>query len=482
MAHPLSAAFREQAAGCLPGSPLYGRLLAAMADDLDAGGVTAEVLAGREHDRPGTVPPLRLLGGLHRLVLTGQAPHLARYYPSAGGAEPAERVWSAAEPALRAHLTELRQLLDRTVQTNEPGRACLLYGGLLVAAQRAGVAQLSPAGAREARVRAAEAREAGVRGAGAREVEVRGAGVREVEVRGAGVQEARGPGAREAREAGAQGAGVRAAEARGAGVREAQEAGAREAREAGAQEAGVRAAEAREAGRGVVDAGDIAAAVRAGPARSAGMPVRLLEVGASAGLVMLVDRYGYAVGDRVLGDAGSPLRFEQPWIGVPAADLDLPVEIVERRGCDPNPIDPGTAEGRLTLLSYVWADWTERVDRLVSALQLAAGAPPPVDRAGMAGWLGGQLASPRPGVLTVVWHSVVQQYIDFPERDAARAVLARAAAMATPEAPLAYLRFEQRRRPDRRIRFELVLTCWPGDGRDELLAVAPGHGIPATWR
>ena len=37
--------------------------------------------------------------------------------------------------------------------------------------------------------------------------------------------------------------------------------------------------------------------------------------------MMLVDRYGYAVGDRVLGDAGSPLRFDQPWVGVPDADL-----------------------------------------------------------------------------------------------------------------------------------------------------------------
>ncbi len=435
MAHPLSGAFREQAAGCLPGSPLYGRLLAAMADDLDAGGVTADVLAGRERDRPGTVPPLRLLGGLHRLVLTGRAPHLARYYPSAGGAEPPGRVWSAAEPALRAHLTELRQLLDRTVQTNEPGRACLLYGGLLVAAQRAGAAQLSAAGIRSA----------GARAAGVREVEARDVEAREV---GAGAVEARGAGAREA----------------------------------AAPAAGESAAGGLVAGRGAVDAGASAAAVRAGPARTAGMPVRLLEVGASAGLIMLVDRYGYAVGDRVLGGAGSPLRFEQPWVGVPAADLDLPVEIVERRGCDPNPIDPGTAEGRLTLLSYVWPDWTERVDRLVSALQLAAVAPPPVDRAGMAGWLRGQLASPRPGVLTVVWHSVVRQYIDFPERDAGRAVLARAAAAATPEAPLAYLRFEQRRQPDRRLQFELVLTCWPGDGRDELLAIAPGHGIPATWQ
>jgi hypothetical protein len=355
MPHPLSAAFREGVAACRPGSPLYAGLLAAMADDLDAGGVTAAVLAGRERDRPGTVPSLRLLGALHRLVLTGRAPSLARHYPSAGGTEPPGAAWPAAERTLREHLAELRDLLSRTVQTNEPGRACLLYGGLQVAAQRAAAT------------------------------------------------------------------------------------------------------------------------------RGAGMAVRLLEVGASAGLMMLVDRYGYAVGDRVLGDPASGLRFEQPWVGWPPADVDVPPRIVERRGCDPNPIDPTTDEGRLTLMSYVWADWTERVERLHAALRLAAATPPPVDRARMADWLAAQLAVPRPGVLTVVWHSVVRQYVEQPERDAARAVLRAAGAAATTEAPLAHLRFEPRRYADGKVTFELRLTQWPGFPRDELLAIAPGHGIPGAW-
>jgi hypothetical protein len=353
VSHPLSPQFREQQRACLPRSPLYGALLAAMADDLDAGGITAEVLAGREHDRPGTVPPLRLLGALHRLVLTGRAPRLAEYYPTAGGSNSPDGAWSAAEPTLGEHCAELRRLLGRTVQTNEPGRACLLYGGLLVAAERAS----SPA-----------------------------------------------------------------------------------------------------------------------------PPVRLLEVGASGGLMLLVDRYGYAVGHRVLGDPASALRFDQPWIGRPPADLDAPPRIVERRGCDPDPVDLTSAEGGLTLLSYVWPDWTERVVRLAAALRVAAAGPPPVDRAGMGGWLAGQLDRRRPGVLTVVWHSVVRQYVENAEREAARAVLAAAAAAATPEAPLAHLRFEPRRSAGGKVVFELRLSRWPGPDADELLAVAPGHGVPASWQ
>jgi hypothetical protein len=210
--------------------------------------------------------------------------------------------------------------------------------------------------------------------------------------------------------------------------------------------------------------------------------VRLLEVGASAGLTMLVDRFGYSVGNEIVGAARSPLRFERPWIGVPPADLARPPRIVERRGCDPNPIDPTSPDGRLTLTSYVWPDWTERLRRLEAALDVAAGSPPPVDRAGAADWLGAQLREPRPGMLTVVWHSVVWQYVDPVERRAARAILLAAAARATPAAPLAHLRFEPRKKAGRGFRFELLLTFWPGAGQDELLATAPGHGMPTRWQ
>src|SRR5262249_34857334 len=131
--------FRQQAAVSLPGSPLYQLLLTELAEDLDRGGATAALVAGHEGDRPGTMLPLRLLGAVHRLVLAGTLPALAPYYPSVGGTAPP----AAAGPALRACLAERaaerRGLLDRPVQTNETGRAAMLYGGLLVVAQRTGL-------------------------------------------------------------------------------------------------------------------------------------------------------------------------------------------------------------------------------------------------------------------------------------------------------------------------------------------------------
>ena len=53
--------------------------------------------------------------------------------------------------------------------------------------------------------------------------------------------------------------------------------------------------------------------------------------------------------------------------------LDVIAKVVERRGCDASPIDPGTEEGRLTLQSYVWPDQVERFRQLAAASDVAQG-------------------------------------------------------------------------------------------------------------
>ena len=186
-------------------SPLYVGLMSAAADDIDRGGPVARLFAGIPTP-PGSVPQLRLMGALHYLVLSGQAPELAAFYPSAGGELAPEGVWPAARAAMCDHFDQIRARLHRTVQTNEPGRSAVLFAGLLWLTNR----------------------------------------------------------------------------------------------------------------------------------RS--RPIRLLEIGASAGLNLLVDRYAYVVGGRELGDPASALRFEEPWASPPPFDLGAAaarLDIVARGGLRP---------------------------------------------------------------------------------------------------------------------------------------------------
>ena len=207
-----------------------------------------------------------------------------------------------------------------------------------------------------------------------------------------------------------------------------------------------------------------------------GLPLRVLEVGASAGLNLLFDRYRY-LGQRgaAFGPADSPLAFDRPWsAGQP--DLATPLVVQERRGSDVAPISVATAEGRQRLRSFVWGDQLDRLDRLDRALEVAADDPPIIDAAPAARWLRDQLAAPTPGCTTVVSHSIMFQYLAPPERREMLEVIDDAGRAATPEAPVAWLRLEPGGD-----QAELRLTTWPS-GTPHLLATSAYHGPPVVWR
>ena len=206
-----------------------------------------------------------------------------------------------------------------------------------------------------------------------------------------------------------------------------------------------------------------------------GLPLRVLEVGASAGLNLLFDRYRYvAAPGRSFGPAGSALVFDRPWFAsVP--DLTTPIEVVERRGSDIAPIDVASAEGRQRLRSFVWGDQLDRLARLDAALAVAAADLPVVDRAPAPAWLADQLAEPRPGCATVVSHSIMFQYLSDDGRRAMLAAIDAAGRAATPEAPFAWLRLEPGGD-----QAELRLTAWPG-GTTHLLGRSSYHGPPVVW-
>jgi len=208
-----------------------------------------------------------------------------------------------------------------------------------------------------------------------------------------------------------------------------------------------------------------------------GGPVRLLEIGASAGLLLRCDRFGYDVAKgTVLGDAASPVQLVRPWQGT-HPPYDSRVQVVERRGCDPSPIDPTTTEGRLTLTSYVWADQVARLERLRGALDVAARLPVVVEQAGALDFLTQQLADLAVGTSTVVWHSVVWQYVDPAERRAVDALLARVGAQATEDAPLVRISLEPEKGT---FVFRVHVQRWP-TGERVHVADAQGHGPPIVW-
>lgn len=337
--------FRWQAGWCERlGSPLYHELLEHAAAEIEHGGPTGLLLddpATADPERDGALPgarALRLMGAIHRLVLDGEAPGLARHYPSAGG-RPRDGVRAAFSDVVEARRADLALLMQRPVQTNEPGRSAGLLGGFLEVA------------------------------------------------------------------------------------------------------------------------------------RAAGLPLRLLEVGASAGLNLRWDRFAYAADGFAWGAPDSPLRLEFELEGTAPA-LPASVEVAERRGCDANPIDATTAEGRLSLLSFVWPDQPERIARMEAALAVAGEEPVALERETASTWAQRMLAEPTPGRATVIYHSIVSQYLSDEERAALFDGIREAGARATDEAPLAWLRMEP---ADDRANLEL--TLWPG-GEDRLLARVGYHGSP----
>jgi hypothetical protein len=209
------------------------------------------------------------------------------------------------------------------------------------------------------------------------------------------------------------------------------------------------------------------------------LPVRLFEIGASAGLNLFADRFRYldATGAG-WGDAESPVVLAGAWEGTPLP-LDVEVVVSERGGGDVSPIDVGSEAGRLTLSAYVWPDMTARWERLGGAIEVARRQSLEVVRSGAGPYVEGlRLAD---GHLTVLWHSVMWQYVPPDERERVTARLAELGGQATDDRPLVHLFAEPTRRtPEDRHRFWVVSETWPGGEREYLGRMAP-HGVPVTW-
>ena len=202
-----------------------------------------------------------------------------------------------------------------------------------------------------------------------------------------------------------------------------------------------------------------------------GRPLRLLAIGASAGLNLRFDRFRYGGGGVSWGPAESPVDLSGLWLEAPP-HLPGELAVVERSGCDPRPVDATTPEGRLQLESSLWADQVVRLERLRAAFEVATREPASLERASVEEWLPRGLDKPRRGVTSVVYHAIVYEYFTDAVRRGFHEALDRAGAAATADAPLAWLRFEAT--PATR-GYAVTLTTWPG-GEERVMATAGAHG------
>ena len=210
-----------------------------------------------------------------------------------------------------------------------------------------------------------------------------------------------------------------------------------------------------------------------------GLPLRLFELGTSAGLNLNLDRFSYTLGGRPIGDLASPVRLAPAWTGAspPAADIT----VVLRRGVDVNPLSVKDSAVRDRLLAYVWPDQLDRVARANAAIALARRYPPPIDCADAADWLE-RIVAPVVGSTAVVFHSIAYQYFPPTTQSRIAAHMAAIGVTATAAAPVAWLRYEM---DDGAVSdlATLRLTLWQGGQPIErLLARVHPHGAFVQWQ
>jgi hypothetical protein len=209
-------------------------------------------------------------------------------------------------------------------------------------------------------------------------------------------------------------------------------------------------------------------------ARESNLPLRLFEIGSSAGLNLRWDHYYYEAGSAKWGDPSSPVHLTGAFVAG-APPFDVAATVIERHGCDLSPVDLHSDAGKLTLLSFVWADQRSRLAALRGALEVALRVQAPVEKADAAEWLDRTLADVNPGAATVVFHSIVAQYMTESSHNHLADVLRRAGSAANKAAPLAWLRMEPGAD-----QAEVRLTMWPG-GEERILAATSFHGRDIRW-
>jgi hypothetical protein len=213
-----------------------------------------------------------------------------------------------------------------------------------------------------------------------------------------------------------------------------------------------------------------------------GLPLELVELGPSAGLNLVLERYRYRYANGTFGraDALLELTVEERGGRVPIELLEHGLVVRRRRGIDLAPIDATTDEGYLQLRSYVWPGLEARIARLDAAVETLRRSPERLEL--VAGdytdRLPAVLADRPADALTVVFETFSIIYLPEPAADALHRALETAGADGRPLAWVSVRPWDTT--ADAAPAFELELRIWPGEAR--LAALVDPHGNTLDWR
>ena len=202
------------------------------------------------------------------------------------------------------------------------------------------------------------------------------------------------------------------------------------------------------------------------------LPIRLSELGASAGLNLMWERFAMDIAGERFGDTDSTVVLAPDWDGPPPSKIQATV--IARRGVDLNPLDPSDPADQLRLRAYLWPDQPDRMQRTEAAIALNNTQ---IDKADAIDWLAGQLDHDA-GRLHLIYHTIAWQYFPDEVQERGMTLIEAAGSAATADAPLAWFGME----PDGGSPgAAMTLRIWPEDITIDLGRV-DFHGRWVQWK